>query len=564
MPRGRRVRRLLLLVGGLFGCALLYAAPALAHASVVTSDPQDGARLKTVPHTVTITFDESVGLGNIGYLHVTDQAGKRVDARTAYHPDGDGTKVADDLQSGLGDGTYTASFRVISADSHPVAGTIRFVVGNGPLVQGSVGGGGSTVDHVTSVAFDVARWISYAGLAGAGGAWLVLLLWPAGRDDRRARRIVWGGWAAVTVGAALELLMQGPYAAGTGLGKLFDASLLDDTLHTTYGQLHSLRLIMLGGLALVFARSLQAAARPAAWEGAAGLLGIGIVWTFSDAGHGATTSPPWLSVPIDMVHVLSMATWVGGLIMVVGAVLPRREPDELRAVLPRFSTVALTAVCVLAASGLYSAFRGIGTVNAIFTTTYGLLIVGKVLLLCGIIAVANLSRRLVGRRVVAYAMTSAAVQEESDVADDEVRAERLRRAVFVEALAALVVLGFSAVLVAEPRGKEALLASYRSPVSAVAPLGGGRSITVTVSPGTHGPVTVTAALSDGSTPRSITARATQHSAQLGPLPIPLRREGAGVYDGSVTLPVGGRWEIDFVVTTSVLDATTTDVTIELH
>jgi hypothetical protein len=77
-------------------------------------------------------------------------------------------------------------------------------------------------------------------------------------------------------------------------------------------------------------------------------------------------------------------------------------------------------------------------------------------------------------------------------------------------------------------------------------------------------VTVTAALSDGSSPKSITATATQQRAQIGPLRIPLHREGAGVYDGSTSLPVSGRWEIDLVVSTSVFDATTTDVTIELH
>ena len=556
------MRRFLLLLGGLFGCALLFAAPALAHASLVTSSPADGSRLKAAPKTVTLTFDENVGLGNLGYLHVTDQSGKRVDARAAYHPNGDGTKVADDLASGLGNGTYTASFRVLSADSHPVAGTIRFVVGNGPLVRGSAGSG-ATVNHVTSVAFDVARWISYAGLALVGGAWLVLLLWSAGRDDRRARQLIWGGWSAVAVGGVLELLLQGPYSAGAGPGQLFSWSLLDDTLHSTYGTLHSLRLVLLGVLAVLFARSLQADARPARWELAGVGVGIAIAWTFSAGGHGATTSPTWLSIPDDMLHVLAMATWLGGLLMLVLAVLPRREPAELRAVLPTFSSVAFVAVCVLAASGTYSAFRGIGTVDAIFTTTYGLLVVCKVALLSAILLVAQLSRRLVQRRVVAYAMTSA-VAEAEDVDEDEIATERLRRAVFVEALIALVVLGFSSVLVSEPRGKEALAASYRNPVSAVAPLTAHTTVRVTASPGVHGPVTVTAELSDGSSPKSITATATQKSKQIGPLPIKLRHEGAGSYDGSVTLPVSGAWEIDLVVTTSTFDATTTDVVLHLH
>jgi copper transport protein len=333
-------------------------------------------------------------------------------------------------------------------------------------------------------------------------------------------------------------------------------------LHTDYGHLHSSRLVLLGVLAIVLARALQSDARRLPLL--APVLGVAIVWTFSDAGHGATTSPAWLSVGADMLHVTAMATWIGGLIMLALAVLPRRDPDELRDVLPRFSTVAFVAVAVLVASGTYAAFRGIGTVDAIFTTTYGLLVVAKVALLAGILLVANLSRRLVRRRTVAYAMTDALVVDEPDVADDEVAIERLRRSVLVEAVIGLGVLVLSAVLVAEPRGKEALLVSHREPVSASAPLGGGRSIQVTAAPGTHGFISFTVAFSDGRSPQAVSATAIQHEKEIGPLPIDLIPEGAGLYDGSAVLPAAGEWELDFSVTTGPFDATTTDTTIRLH
>ena len=76
--------------------------------------------------------------------------------------------------------------------------------------------------------------------------------------------------------------------------------------------------------------------------------------------------------------------------------------------------------------------------------------------------------------------------ETHDDVDPHTDTERLRRSVYVEVLVALVVLGLTAVLVAEPRGKEALAAQDREPVSASAPLGGGASVTVTSDPGTHG------------------------------------------------------------------------------
>ena len=135
---------------------------------------------------------------------------------------------------------------------------------------------------------------------------------------------------------------------------------------------------------------------------------------------------------------------------------------------------------------------------------------------------------------------------------------------YFETVVALAVLGLTALLVAQPRGKEALAASYRKPVSSTASLGHGKSVTVTADPGTHGQVSLRVELSPGVSATSVTATATQAKKQIGPLPVKLAREGTGLYDGSVSLPVAGTWEIDLVVTASEFDATTTDVKLSLH
>jgi copper transport protein len=520
---------------------------------------------------VTITFDEPVGLGSIGYLHVTDQNGRRVDAGATTHPGGDGTKIAQQLKSGLGDGTYTESFRVISADSHPVAGSVRFVVGNGALAATVVDT--STVDGATSVLFDVARWVSYAGLVLLGSSWLLLTVWPQGRGDARARRIVWSGLAATAAGAVAELLLQGPYTAGSGPSDVARWALLDSTLHTHYGQYHSVRLVLLGLAALLLAPALAPALergdrrRPV--QAAGLLLGGGVAFTFSVVGHAATTSPAWLSEAADLLHICAMAAWVGGLVLVVAALLPRREPAELHAVLPVFSRVAFTAVLVMAATGTYAAWHGVGTVHAIFTTTYGLLVLAKVALFVGLVLLGNVSRRAVQRRYarlpVAYAITDTALEKATDLADEPVELERMRRAVLVEIVLAIAVLAATSVLVAQPRGKEAVAIQQQRPVSASAPLGAGRSATVTIEPGRHGLVTATVALSPGARATSVTATATLTAKQLGPIPMQLTANGADLYGASgINLPVAGKWVITLVVTTSATDAVTTSATIQLN
>jgi copper transport protein len=568
----RRLAALLVLLGTVLGIGFALAGAASAHASVVGSTPTDGSRLKSAPAVVTVTFDEPVGLGGAGYLHVTDQSGRRVDAGVAFHPGGDGAKVADKLKSGLGDGTYTGSFRVISDDSHPVAGTIRFVVGNGVLTAAP--GTTSTVNHTTNVAFDAVRWVSFAGFALLGGAWLLLTVWPQGRDDRRAARIVWSGWTAMALGAAAELVLQGPYTAGTGLSDVVSWSLLDGTLHTDYGQAHCARLLLLGALALLLGWALQGERRRSLVEHSAWPLAAGLALSFSLVGHPETTNPRALSVAADSLHLLSMATWVGGLVVLVAAVLPRREPAELRAVLPVFSRVALAAVATLAVTGTYAAWRGVGTVHAIFTTTYGLLVVVKVALFVGVLLVANLSRKVIQRRFakvpVAYAMSDAALADQTadEAADDgphPVEMERLRRSVLVEIALAIGVLAATSVLVAQPRGKEAIAARELRPASAVGGLGDGRDVTVTITPGRHGTVTTDVVISSGTQPQKVTVAATLPAKQLGPIPIPLKANGTRAYAGSgVNLPVAGNWLFTVIVTDSKFDATAEQVKIHLY
>jgi copper transport protein len=572
------VRRIAALAAGLVGLLaglVLFAASAVAHATLVTATPADASRLTAAPASVSITFDEPV---SISYLHVIDPSGDRVEAGTPTHPGGDSTKIAVNLRPGLGDGTYVESWRVVSADSHPVAGTVRFVVGNGPLAASTVDT--STVNRVTNATFDVVRWVSFAGFALLGGVWLLLTVWPAGRVERRARRLVWLGWAALTVGTVAELLMQGPYTAGQGLAGVFNGSSLNATLHASYGEYHSVRLLLLGLLALVLGRAMTAARRESRLELAAGPLLVGIAVTFSMIGHPDTTNPRWLSVPVDVLHLCAMATWVGGLVMLLGAVLPwrgfaggelpTRDEAELRRVLPTFSRVAFVSVIALASTGTYAAWRGVGSWTALFGTTYGLLVVTKIALFVGLLVVGNYGRRAIQRItrpvVVAYAMSSRL----DDVPPEPpppppVPAERIRRGVLVEVVLAAAVLAATAVLVSEPRGREALAAEHRKPVTASASLGGGHSVAVTVDPGTHGLVSVSVALSPGTPATSVTGTAALPARQLGPLPLRLTAGGGGTYSASgADLPAAGRWVFTITVSSSAFDSTVTDVTVRLY
>ena len=438
-------KRLALLLGVLLGLGLVLAAPAAAHAELIGSTPSDGARLAHPPHRVVLKFDEAVVIGKLGSVQVTDSAGDRVDVGGPFDLHGDGALVAVHLRAHLKNDTYTAAYRLLSDDGHPVTGTIRFVVGNGALGPASAAESGP--DPVVKDALVISRWLSYAGLALLGGVWLLLTVWPAGRDEPRPRRLVKLGWLGAAAGAALELFLQGPYVGGGGLGDTFNSTLLNGTVDTRYGHLHLARLALLAVLALLLGVIFRGWA-PRWMVVPVAAVGAGIAWTFAYGGHAATTSPAWFSETADALHLLSVITWLGGLSMLVIAVFPRRDPAELRRVLGVYSNVALTAVVLIVSTGGYAAWRGTGSVDAIFDTTYGLLIIGKIALLTGIVAVAYGARRLLP-----------AVD-----GPDELVVERLRRSVWVETVVAFCVLILAAVLVGEPRGRDEQVTSAGAPV----------------------------------------------------------------------------------------------------
>ncbi|TAM82318.1 MAG: hypothetical protein EPN43_13755, partial [Jatrophihabitans sp.] len=275
----------------------------------------------------------------------------------------------------------------------------------------------------------------------------------------------------------------------------------------------------------------------------------GIALTFSFVGHANTTDPRWLSLTLDAAHLSAMAVWIGGLVLVLVALFPHGAAADLPRVLPVFSRVAVAAVAVLVATGTYAAWRGIGSWRAVLGTEYGLLVVAKAVLLAGMVALGVLARGVIVRRRLG----------------EPVPRERVRRGVVVEAGLAALVLAATAVLVDQPRGAEALAAQDRAPVSASSPVGDGRSVSVTVDPGIHGPVAAEVDVTGGRSPQQVAVTATQRARGIGPIPVPVRAAREGAYGAAgLELPASGAWTFEVVLTDSAFAAVTVDVTVVLH
>src|SRR4051794_4378845 len=313
-------------------------SPASAHAELVDSTPANGARLDKPPARVTLTFTEGVNLID-GGIRLVDALGDPV---STPEPTAEGHTVEWPMPSDLKNGKYLVSWRVVSADGHPVQGALSF--GIGVDAQGVVGAGSSAPATAPTpvVLVRFAGYLAFSLLIGV----VAFVTWcsPSSRKDPTAHLLGRIALVAGLVTTAAGLLVQGPYVAAVGWSKMFDVDLLRETAASPFGQALLWRLALYG--ALFFAVWMLEWLEPviARWLVGAGILALAV--TFAASGHGAGSGRV-LDLAVDAVHVLAAGIWVGGL-----AVLAVAGRSGGRGGLPQVSLPALVSVVALLSSGV--------------------------------------------------------------------------------------------------------------------------------------------------------------------------------------------------------------------
>lgn len=150
--------------------AVLWTVPASAHAVLVGTNPKDGASFVSAPTKITFTFNENVGQPAFIAVHAPD--GTKVTTSTANPVDHVITATIIDVHKR---GRYAASYRVVSADGHPVEGTIHYEVTSGRIVKQVADDAGTSFAHRHRGHF-------FWGIL-AGAVAIALLLVPLRRRD---------------------------------------------------------------------------------------------------------------------------------------------------------------------------------------------------------------------------------------------------------------------------------------------------------------------------------------------------------------------------------------------
>ncbi|MFC8082043.1 copper resistance protein CopC [Streptomyces sp. NPDC057340] len=585
----------LLLLGG--------AGPASAHAALSSTDPGDGAVLQRAPGHVTLTFSESVGLRDDSF-RVLDPGGHRVRTGAAGHADGGSDTARVALPGGLGEGTYTVAWRVVSADSHPVSGAFTFSVGK-PSQTTAPLDTGPTEDPLTAALHKLARYVSYLAAALLiGTAAFVALCRPP--DPAPLRRPLVAGWWTLLAATVVLLVLRAPYEAGTGPASALDADALADTLTGRPGVLLLTRLALLAPVALFLVGVSRADRyrRHSPLVGAAGAaLAVGLALTWAAAEHAAAGIQVPLAMASSTVHLLATAVWLGGL---TALILTLRATADAVTV-ARFSRVALASVCVLVTTGVYQSWRGLGSWQALTGTTYGRLLLVKVVLVAVLLAAAAVSRRW----TTALATTAITVRDPAPVPERVPQPSGgppeptttttatpttptttatattpttaitaittntsslrrgLRRSVLAEAVVAAVVLAVTTVLTGTPPGRAADEAARTAvPAGGVLPASvttipfevgtaGRGTVQITLDPGRTGDNAVQAVVygPDGSLAAVPELRLsfTLPDKDVGPIDADLTDRGGYWSANTVTLPLPGTWTMRVTVRVSEID-----------
>jgi copper transport protein len=359
----------------------------ILHATLLHSVPASKSQLSTPPESIRLVFSEGV-VPELSQISVRSRAGAAFTLSVATDPHDVhvliGRVTPETFASSCAappcNEEYTVSWRVVSADGHPVSGTFSFDVTQIAVVAGTnkpvaAGGaakepaadtapatGGSTMsDDEAPLVAAFLRGLGITAMMGGVG-----LLFFAGRaaDRQRVRGVE---TRFVAVGFFLLLAQMIAWLIHISPDQTFQWAFVTETLSNRIGAMELVRTVA----ALLTLWAIALARR----EKIALVFGILCLMASGAIGHPAALHSG-SAIPAKILHLLSGSLWLGGLLWL--AWVYRTDASNFVRESRRVSRFALVAVVLVAFSGVNQTFLFLNTPSDLIHSSYGALVLCKV------------------------------------------------------------------------------------------------------------------------------------------------------------------------------------------
>jgi copper transport protein len=390
------MHRALATVLALLALAIVSAGAAAAHAVLLRATPSGSQTLAQAPDKVELLFSEPLD-PLFSSINVLNAAGQKVDRGDSHVDPNNDRLLVVSVQPGAPNGVYTVDWRSLSAiDVHPDGGQYQLFVGV-PVTSATPRAGATTAAITATPETTFGRWWFYVAASLFGG---VLATWKLvlsgalpstahARVRRRAYQLIVLGGILLIVGTLFTAVAQAAAAANVPLASAVGKPVTDLLLRGRFAsiwwprmglEVASLLLIAFGGVEGLAAEC-ALATLPA------------VLLTSALTSHGAALpAGAGLGIAIDWLHVVGATAWVGGLIALLvcsAEVRGEKGADVLVGrLVARFGRFALIASMAVMLSGLLQGGLELGSWAALVLTTYGELVLVKVVLLVMMLALA--------------------------------------------------------------------------------------------------------------------------------------------------------------------------------
>jgi len=515
------VRTLRRIVGAAFASTALALAfipgIASAHAILESSSPAPSALLASSPKEIRLDFDEQVE-ATLGDIRIYDSEQRELSIEKTVRSSIDASVVSAGVPT-LKNGVYVVVWRVVSADGHPVSGAFPFEIGTK-----STGTSAALLEEVlnrTGTTSPLGNPMSAIRLLGFLGLILLVgcvsLLWrsPLLGNSRVRKTLVYSS-VFIAVSSIGLLLMQGPYTAGKSWGSLFDSVLIDDVSQTRLGLALLIRFVCAIAWAVIAITASASVTRR--WRIGVVATAVVTIATYAASGHQSAGTLPAVFVPLDMVHLAAISTWVGALLVL--AVIYRDNDVENEA--KRFSRMATWSMPLVVVTGVVQGLHLMGGISTITQSSFGKLLLLKTLLVACVVLLGSKARDQL--RLGGFSSISKIIRWESTVV--------------------VLVLAVTSLMVAQsPTATDSTSVSFSA-----TKVQNGIVAELTVVPAVVGTAEVHVILTPpgGSlTPaKSATVQFDLPSRDIPPIPVTMTEIGPNHWIGIVQFPFAGEWNMN--------------------